>query len=553
MHQPRILLSRSTPREFLTRSSARKTSSRGLTLVAVFGIFSMLLGIGAQAAVRTWSGGGTSGFWTNSANWDGTAPLPGDDLVFPSGALNLSNTNNFPAGTTFNSITISGGNYGLAGSNITLSAGINATNTTLQNYFSIPITLNSNQTIITGNASVNLYLNGDIDLNGKQLTFAGNGFAQTQSYIKGAGGLVKTGTGTVQLYSSNTFSGPVQILQGGISAYNGNALGDTNGSTVVSNGATLSLINAFTVPEPLILSGTLNVATGAKLLTGPISLADSNVTVQVGSGSSLVVDAVIAGSGGFTKTGAGDLTLSSNNTYTGSTTLNGGTLLINGSQPQTAVIVNSGTLGGAGTVGSISCVVSGTLHKFLNPGGSPGILTCSNVVLDSQTTFDVELNGPSPGSGYDQLNVYGSVTLNNAALSVTLGYTPSFGDCFVFVNNDGSDSVNGTFAGLPEGGFVTNGAIVLQISYGGGDGNDVVLTRAAPPPLTIGLAIEPLPNSAVRLVWPTNPPGFNLEFNTNLTTTNWLSASPSPTVVGTNNFVTNSANQPQQFYRLYKP
>ncbi len=81
----------------------------------------------------------------------------------------------------------------------------------------------------------------------------------------------------------------------------------------------------------------------------------------------------------------------------------------------------------------------------------------------------------------------------------------------------------------------------------------MVLTRV--PDGTAGrprLTIEPVPPSAVRLLWPTNPSGFSLEYNTNLAGTNWQSASPAPVVLGTNNVVTNATSNPQQFYRIKK-
>ncbi|MCC6124661.1 MAG: right-handed parallel beta-helix repeat-containing protein [Pirellulales bacterium] len=60
----------------------------------------------------TWDGGGADNLWTTVANWVGDlAPLPGDNLVFPAGAARLSNIDDYPPGTIFNSIVVSGGNY----------------------------------------------------------------------------------------------------------------------------------------------------------------------------------------------------------------------------------------------------------------------------------------------------------------------------------------------------------------------------------------------------------------------------------------------------------
>ena len=61
---------------------------------------------------RTWDGGGTDNKWSTAANWVGDVkPSPGDNLVFPVGAARLDNTNDYPLGTLFDSITVSGGSY----------------------------------------------------------------------------------------------------------------------------------------------------------------------------------------------------------------------------------------------------------------------------------------------------------------------------------------------------------------------------------------------------------------------------------------------------------
>ena len=50
---------------------------------------------------------------------------------------------------------------------------------------------------------------------------------------------------------------------------------------------------------------------------------------------------------------------------------------------------------------------------------------------------------------------------------------------FMIIQNDGTDPVVGTFAGLAQGATIVQGGMRFRISYDGGTGNDVVLTRIA--------------------------------------------------------------------------
>src|SRR5256886_14470272 len=81
---------------------------------------------------------------------------------------------------------------------------------------------------------------------------------------------------------------------------------------------------------------------------------------------------------------------------------------------------------------------------------------------------------------YDQINVAGTVNLSGATLSGVVGFAPAAGTTFIIINNDGSGAVIGTFSGLAEGAAVTLSGQTFTISYVGGTGNDVVLTRASP-------------------------------------------------------------------------
>jgi len=426
----------------------------------------------------------------------------------------------------------------------------------INNTIFLPLTLNSNQSFTVSNASFSAALNlrGPIRLGENTLTFAGPGFFQVQSQITGNGGLRRLGAGGALLYATNTFAGQTEVVEGALSIYRGPALGATNSAAFVHTNAQLSLGSGvsgpYVVDRPLTLAGTLGGVSTAYHWTGPVTLAVSNATVNVNSASApLFLDGLLSG-GGLDKIGAGTLTLAGNNTYTNRTRVAGGALLVNGVQPQSAVVLVEGTLGGTGVVGTVTA--SGAFAKTLAPGGSAGILTCSNVTLSSLTSFQIELNGINPGSGYDQLSVTGGVTLSNASFGATLGFPSAISNSFMIIQNDGADAVTNTFNGLPEGATVSISGTPFRITYAGGTGNDVVLTQLAPVPPPL-LRIQRSSPANVVMSWATNFTGYTLEANPNLDTNLWAVVSPAPSVSGTNNVVTNTVSESQKYYRLRAP
>ncbi len=157
----------------------------------------------------------------------------------------------------------------------------------------------------------------------------------------------------------------------------------------------------------------------------------------------------------------------------------GGTLsLAAGTYPGSVNVNKAINLKGAFTVsGSLTASATGA---SISPGNSPGIINSGNLSLGAGTTTNMELNGTTVGTQYDQLNVTGTVNISSAAsLNVTLGFVPVTGNAFTIINNDGADAVTGSFNGLSEGAVFYVGATSLKISYVGGSGNDVVLTVVA--------------------------------------------------------------------------
>ncbi len=180
--------------------------------------------------------------------------------------------------------------------------------------------------------------------------------------------ITKLGAGTLTLGGTNTFSNGVTLNAGTLNINNAAALGATTGTFTI-NGGTINNTSggAITMNNyPMSWAGhftftgsnELNMGAGAVAMT-----ATRQVTV---SASTLTVGGIISGSTfGLTKLGAGTMTLSGVNTYTGATTVTAGTLAmgVNNAIPVGGggVVLNGGTLStGNFTAGSTSTNI-GTL------------------------------------------------------------------------------------------------------------------------------------------------------------------------------------------------
>lgn len=161
--------------------------------------------------------------------------------------------------------------------------------------------------------------------------------------------------------------------------------------TTVAAGATLDFQDNLSTGGINVLSGAGTVNTGT----------NSATTLTVNSGN---FAGNIAGWGALVKESAGTLTLSGQNAFTGGTTINAGTLVVDGdlSFGLGQVTVNSGgTLGGSGIVGTIS-LDGGNVA----PGSSPGTLVAQNLFwTDGLLVFEL---GPTPAAS-DLLQVTGTV------------------------------------------------------------------------------------------------------------------------------------------------
>ena len=217
------------------------------------------------------------------------------------------------------------------------------------------------------------------------------------------------------------------------------------------------------------------------LLTGDITTGGSGTLPTLGligaGNGELSGDILGASPLAVTKSGTGTWTLSGNNTYTGATAINAGTLLVSGSISGSAVTVNNtGTLGGdGGTVGALTANIGGTVA----PGASIGTLNSGSATFGAGSAFALEINTTTHTT--DLLAVTGSLSLsatNDSILNVTdLAAGIYNGTPLAFITYTGTWN-GGLFnvGGLPiaDHGTFTVGANTFTLDYDYG-GNSVAL------------------------------------------------------------------------------
>lgn len=274
----------------------------------------------AHAATCTWTGAGTDNKWSSAGNWDTcqgirAIPINTDTLIFPDGAARKTNTNDIlnlqPA-----SLQLNGLNYDISGNAITLTPGATSgisVNTPVGGFsdlgprFRPDITLGGTQTFSCA-AGKFLYIDGDLNLNGKQLGIDGPCNTALRGTVFGSGDIKKFGSGFLYLQQGPYTYGGITTINGG-TVYVGtdSGLGAIASSTYVEAGATLSLYLGITLAESVFVDGgTLENFISDNTVTGDVTLG-SNSKVDVMPDTTLTINGLV--SGGLTKQGSGTLVL----------------------------------------------------------------------------------------------------------------------------------------------------------------------------------------------------------------------------------------------------
>jgi uncharacterized protein (TIGR03790 family) len=229
-----------------------------------------------SGAVNGWNNGAGSGLWSNSANWsNGTLPQNGDGVARFGGSAH-GGTVTLDASASVEEIDFDnsgGGGYTIAaspGQTLTLSSTNGVGSECLVNVLSGSHTISAPLVLATPGNLMNVTNPADC------LTISGS--------VSGGGALTKTGSGTLVLTGSNTYSG----------------------TTTIS-------------------AGTLQVGAGGALGTGPVV---DNSVLLLSPSDTFTLGNAIGGNGSLIQSGPGKVILTGSNTYSGGTTVSSGVLMV---------------------------------------------------------------------------------------------------------------------------------------------------------------------------------------------------------------------------------
>ena len=445
-----------------THTLSQMASSDGYVSFEAYGSF----GIYDSLNISVVSAPSTEFFWNNSAGtslWN-TADANWNTSIWNNSAANNAHFTTIGGAITLNTVTAGAVNVGTAGINFPATSfsngSLNASTLTMQANANNGGAYASNPTLTMNSA---ITLSGDVAIGRANLAITGGTFSANRIISNAAsadwgrlaisGGIVTATNGvdgsvnTAATFQLELNGGTLETPSLRIANRDLNAIGpdSNNDAHMIWNGGTLRAIGSDN-PHFITLYGDgangTNPAQATYVQSGG-AIIDTN-SRNIGIAVKMLT---AGGSGGLAKIGAGTLTLSAANTYTGATTIDAGKLALSGSLTS-AIIANNGTLSAIGTP-----------------------LTTENVTIASGGRYEVRPN--------DTLTVGGSVTLaGNLDIAAEPGLTT--GSTFTILNKTSSGAVSGIFSGKPEASLFTASGYDWIISYIGGDGNDITLSIASP-------------------------------------------------------------------------
>ena len=409
-------------------------------------------------------------------------------LVRPGATLDL---NGYSLGTA-EALAINGTGAASAGALTNSAAGAAS--------YSGLVTLGMASSITSSAGDISLTHPGPITGNGFALTLGGSGNGTMSSIIgTGAGTVTKEGAGTWTLSALNTYTGATTVNAGTLRFGTNSAIAGS--ATTVNNGGTLDLnnfsgtIGALAVNSG-VTGGQVTTGTGTLTLGGDITSTGGSATASISgnlnlggvtrnitttnAADGLGISAVISGTAGITKAGAGTVTLSGANSYTGLTTISAGTLKLGAAGDATNTplgTVLSGTTVASGAVLDLNGYSLGAAEPLTLAGtgiassgalsNSGGAATYSGLVTLSSAALI------KAGAGDINLSNTGAIT--GAGLGLTLDGTANGSIAGNIATVTGSLTKNGTGTWTLTGNSNFSGATAINsgvLSFSGADGGN---------------------------------------------------------------------------------
>jgi autotransporter-associated beta strand protein len=398
--------------------------------------------------------------------------------------------------------------------------------------------LRLNSGIISGFSSDKFLFNNSISGITGEFSISANNTILTLNYAAGSANAVYWNSSssvwlTASNWSSNATATGAQVAQFGANSNSASSIGINMNSGSTNNGANNQIVGAIEMTSGrtsnLSIINSSTVANGTLTLNGTTISSVNNVVLRSSSSSNLTIESisgankamslalantenvvVINGSGGITinstisgvgknltlqGTGTGSLTLAGSNTYTGTTTINSGTLrmgandvfdgsssiLIAGGTLQTATFndtvnaftITSGTLAGNGTLTAATYgLQGGTVNANLGTGTitvSSGTTTLSGTA--AATTININSGNLTLG-GVDRLANTASISMTGGTLNLN-NYNESvgsiagsgsivLGSATLTTNSSSDTTFSGSISG--SGGLTKNGTGTLVLS-----------------------------------------------------------------------------------------
>ncbi len=458
-------------------------------------------GTAHAATTRVWTGA-VSLNWNTAGNWNPAGvPVDGDSVVLGAAAAGKTLNNNRPVGLALESLTIATGTT-VVGNRLGIGSALAVTATNVEVNLDLPISLtdDTNATLATG---VRLFMRdrlspiGTIALetNGHRLTKMG-GEIEFNGDVTGSGELRNAGGNEVLLMVPVTLSGVISATAGTRVLFTYYLFRPT----LVCGSAANAAVVLISAELAIVCVSNIRSISG----TGTLQMFSENSRLFIaGSGTGAVFNGNITGAAPSTIIccSNGAQTFKGTSSYTGLIVVTAGALSLEGATfPAAASFTVQGgggsrpALAGYGSFGET--ILTSSVLSLASLNGKFGFARFPSLQFGPDVGVEFEIKGPTPGLGFTQILMSGQIVLDNALLDLDFGlYKPPVGQSLVLVY--GATALLDTFHNAADGKNLPEGAtfnvkgplsdspgstdMKFKITYKGGAGHDVVITRLADP------------------------------------------------------------------------